>query len=132
MEAERFGKEDPKRLEPALSLTLTLTLTLTLPLLLTPSPSPSPNPNPHPHPNPNSRARSKYVEPEGGRFVPPLKPACSRDKGPDPYGTAKHARCGLGLGLGCECGLGFGCGRGLAFPCSSAGHAMGRLAYELG
>ena len=30
--------------------------------------------------------------PEGGRFVPPLKPACSRDKGPDPYGTAKHAQ----------------------------------------
>ena len=29
-----------------------------------------------------SRARSKYLEPEGGRFVPPLKPACSRDKGP--------------------------------------------------
>ena len=37
-----------------------------------------------------SRARSKYLEPEGGRFVPPLKPACSRDKGPDPYGTYKH------------------------------------------
>jgi len=37
-----------------------------------------------------SRARSKYLEPEGGRFVPPLKPACSRDKGPDPYGTHKH------------------------------------------
>ena len=37
-----------------------------------------------------SRARSKYLEPEGGRFVPPLKPACSRDKGPDPYGTFKH------------------------------------------
>ena len=39
-----------------------------------------------------SRARSKYLEPEGGRFVPPLKPACSRDKGPDPYGTFKHAK----------------------------------------
>ena len=39
-----------------------------------------------------SRARSKYLEPEGGRFVPPLKPACSRDKGPDPYGTYKHVR----------------------------------------
>ena len=39
-----------------------------------------------------SRARSKYLEPEGGRFVPPLKPACSRDKGPDPYGTYKHTR----------------------------------------
>ena len=38
-----------------------------------------------------SRARSKYLEPEGGRFVPPLKPACARDKGPDPYGTHKHA-----------------------------------------
>jgi len=38
-----------------------------------------------------SRARSKYLEPEGGRFVPPLKPACARDKGPDPYGTNKHA-----------------------------------------
>jgi hypothetical protein len=37
-----------------------------------------------------SRARSKYIEPEGGRFVPALKPACSRDKGPDPYGTHKH------------------------------------------
>jgi hypothetical protein len=37
-----------------------------------------------------SRARSKYLEPEGGRFVPPLKPACARDKGPDPYGTHKH------------------------------------------
>lgn len=37
-----------------------------------------------------SRARSKYIEPEGGRFVPALKPACSRDKGPDPYGMAKH------------------------------------------
>ena len=37
-----------------------------------------------------SRARSKYLEPEGGRFVPPLKPACSRDKGPDPYDTFKH------------------------------------------
>merc|ERR1719198_2456236 len=32
-----------------------------------------------------SRARSKYLEPESGRFVPPLKPACARDKGPDPY-----------------------------------------------
>lgn len=42
--------------------------------------------------DPASRARSKYVEPECGRFIPPLKPACSRDKGPDPYGTAKHAR----------------------------------------
>ena len=41
-------------------------------------------------PDPQSRARSKYIEPEGGRFVPPLKPACSRDKGPDPYGTFKH------------------------------------------
>lgn len=40
--------------------------------------------------DPQSRARSKYVEPEGGRFIPPLKPACSRDKGPDPYGVAKH------------------------------------------
>lgn len=39
-----------------------------------------------------SRARSKYLEPEGGRFVPPLKPACSRDKGPDPYGTHKHTQ----------------------------------------
>lgn len=39
-----------------------------------------------------SRARSKYLEPEGGRFVPPLKPACSRDKGPDPYGTHKHVK----------------------------------------
>ena len=38
-----------------------------------------------------SRARSKYLEPEGGRFVPPLKPACARDKGPDPYDTHKHA-----------------------------------------
>jgi len=37
-----------------------------------------------------SRARSKFLEPEGGRFVPPLKPACARDKGPDPYGTHKH------------------------------------------
>jgi len=37
-----------------------------------------------------SRARSKYLEPEGGRFVPPLKPACSRDKGPDPYDTHRH------------------------------------------
>ena len=37
-----------------------------------------------------SRARSKYIEPEGGRFVPALKPACARDKGPDPYDTAKH------------------------------------------
>eukprot|EP00908_Phaeocystis_cordata_P015941 Transcript_27150.p1 GENE.Transcript_27150~~Transcript_27150.p1 ORF type:complete len:203 (+),score=60.25 Transcript_27150:129-737(+) len=42
--------------------------------------------------DPQSRARSKYVEPEGGRFVPALKPACSRDKGPDPYGTLKHSR----------------------------------------
>lgn len=39
-----------------------------------------------------SRARSKYLEPEGGRFVPPLKPACSRDKGPDPYGTYSHTK----------------------------------------
>jgi len=39
-----------------------------------------------------SRARSKYLEPEGGRFVPPLKPACSRDKGPDPYDTFKHSK----------------------------------------
>jgi len=37
-----------------------------------------------------ARARSRYVEPEGGRFIPSLKPACSRDKGPDPYGTHKH------------------------------------------
>lgn len=37
-----------------------------------------------------SRERSKYLEPEGGRFIPPLKPACARDKGPDPYGTHKH------------------------------------------
>jgi len=37
-----------------------------------------------------ARARSKEIEPEGGRFIPPLKPACSRDKGPDPYGTHKH------------------------------------------
>ena len=42
--------------------------------------------------DPASRARSKYVEPPGGRFVPPLKPNCGRDKGPDPYGTAKHAQ----------------------------------------
>ena len=42
--------------------------------------------------DPQSRARSKYIEPEGGRFVPPLKPACSRDKGPDPYGTGDHAK----------------------------------------
>jgi len=39
-----------------------------------------------------SRARSKYLEPEGGRFIPPLKPACARDKGPDPYQTHKHAK----------------------------------------
>jgi len=39
-----------------------------------------------------SRARSKYLEPENGRFVPPLKPACARDKGPDPYGTHKHTK----------------------------------------
>jgi len=32
----------------------------------------------------------RYVEPEGGRFIPALKPACARDKGPDPYGTYKH------------------------------------------
>jgi len=37
-----------------------------------------------------SRQRSKYIVPEGGRFIPPLKPACARDKGPDPYGTHKH------------------------------------------
>ena len=42
--------------------------------------------------DPQSRARSKYIEPEGGRFVPPLKPACSRDKGPDPYGVGDHAK----------------------------------------
>jgi len=52
-----------------------------------------------------SRARSKYLEPEGGRFVPPLKPACSRDKGPDPYGTHKHTswaklNTGHGDGMG--------------------------------
>jgi len=52
-----------------------------------------------------ARARSRYVEPEGGRFVPALKPACSRDKGPDPYGTHKHttwqlANTGFTGGLG--------------------------------
>ena len=52
-----------------------------------------------------SRARSKYVEPEGGRFVPALKPVCSRDKGPDPYGTFKHVNWiipdqGMSGGLG--------------------------------
>jgi len=48
-----------------------------------------------------SRARSKYLEPEGGRFVPPLKPACARDKGPDPYGTFKHTSWGkLNTGYG--------------------------------
>ena len=41
----------------------------------------------------------------GGRFVPPLKPACARDTGPDPYGTAKHMsfiikNTGLTGGLG--------------------------------
>jgi len=40
--------------------------------------------------DPQTRARSKYVEQCRGRFVPPLKPVCSRDKGPDPYGTGKH------------------------------------------
>jgi len=52
-----------------------------------------------------SRARSKYLEPEGGRFIPPLKPACARDKGPDPYGTFKHtgwvvANTGYAGGMG--------------------------------
>lgn len=39
---------------------------------------------------PCKHALFRYVEPESGRFIPALKPACSRDKGPDPYGTHKH------------------------------------------
>jgi hypothetical protein len=53
----------------------------------------------------SARERSRYIEPEGGRFRPALKPACSRDKGPDPYGTHKHLNwtiqnTGLGGGIG--------------------------------
>jgi len=54
-----------------------------------------------------ARERSRYIEPEGGRFRPALKPACARDKGPDPYGTHKHLTwviqsTGLTGGLGSQ------------------------------
>lgn len=41
-------------------------------------------------PDPHARERSIYLEPPRGRFVPPLKPKCARDKGPDPYGVGKQ------------------------------------------
>ena len=40
--------------------------------------------------DPEKIKRCKYIEQPIGRFTPALKPACSRDKGPDPYGTFKH------------------------------------------
>lgn len=38
---------------------------------------------------PQARERSIYMAPPRGRFVPPLKPKCARDTGPDPYGVGK-------------------------------------------
>lgn len=96
METERFGKDDPRsrarsrcartrRLPPALAADGAMVI----PCFARPGHSPL----------------RRYVEPEGGRFVPPLKPACARDTGPDPYGTAKHMsfiikNTGLTGGLG--------------------------------